>query len=109
MKYFNDVYWLNTLPVVGQPIYPVIFDIAELTKAKLKTNLISSTCSEMARSYEELLELGLVGKSDMRIDDMNQYNYFSMSYILGKLSVGISSLGNNFGIIIHNSDLYDDA
>ena len=42
---------------------------------------INSTCSAMAKAYEELVELGLAGNSVMKLDYINQYTNSEEGYL----------------------------
>jgi hypothetical protein len=101
----NNIKWIQTSPIVGRPSYPIILDVVESAISRRPGKLISIIREAMAPSFESIN----IGNNE------NKVNYLDIPYeeeeAETNLMMGIvefaGSLGEDYGIIFHNPELYD--
>jgi len=105
----TDIIWLHTAPLVGEPSYPVIFDIVESAQSVLTTKLMDTLYSAMAPRFEEV---GIDNAQGAKVEE-NEITYELASYdnslLISAAVDAVSSLDSKFGIVLHNPEQFDDV
>ncbi len=105
----RQVTWLYSAPVVGNPMYPVVLDVAESAQAAVSDELLSKACGVLAPVWEELQEYRLTQPREPRTNEIpnNDNALATERYLLGAVAHALSRLGPEFGVVLRHPQRYD--